>query len=219
LFLEKSISLKARVWNKSWRSKKQYFIHPFRLVFNWLFIKHVRFLLDDKSTVLEVGCGTASSLKMLKCKRVGIDFSRSAISLAKNNINLILAEACFLPFKNNVFNLSYAQGLIEHLSFEDRVKVINEMRRVSYAVVISVPKKGGLLHLAHRIFIKLRLKWIFADEKYFTEDELSSLLADFTSTKTQKFFHMTLIGYGLQSPLRRPNTKDSETQKRENQDT
>lgn len=60
-----------------WKNKNRYYYQELE--------KYVKFLIPEKSTVLEIGCGTGELLNAVKPSRgVGIDFSQEMIGIAKN---------------------------------------------------------------------------------------------------------------------------------------
>src|SRR3989344_361333 len=94
---------------------------------------------------LEIGSGTfflGQKLARMGAFVVGIDFSVNALHLAKfylaeekiKNYLLVCGDIAKMPFKDNVFDLLYGGGVIEH--FKDTVGVVKENHRVL--------KKGGV---------------------------------------------------------------------------
>jgi len=94
---------------------------------------------------LEIGCGTffvGQKLAKQGMFVVGIDYSLNALRLAKfylkqegiNNYFLVCGDITKMPFKNNVFDLLYGGGVIEH--FKDTAGVVKE----NYRVI----RKGGI---------------------------------------------------------------------------
>jgi ubiquinone/menaquinone biosynthesis C-methylase UbiE/uncharacterized protein YbaR (Trm112 family) len=88
---------------------------------------------------LEIGCGPffiGQELAKLGAFVVGIDYSINALKLAKfhlenekiTNYLLICGDITKMPFKDNVFDLLYGGGVIEH--FKDTVGVVRENYRV-----------------------------------------------------------------------------------------
>lgn len=88
---------------------------------------------------LEIGCGPAFFLQEIaqNCKLlIGIDFCSSALKIAKlmldkkrcKNYLLIQADILSMPIKDNVVDLIYGGGVIEH--FRETQKCVNELYRV-----------------------------------------------------------------------------------------
>lgn len=103
-------------------------------------------LHQEPRKILEVGCGSGSTLGLLK-KRfpnascVGIDRSASALSLAKeSNPGCIFVQGDAFDLSGfNGFDLVYSVGLIEHF---DRELALDIMRQKALTL-----KKGGALGL------------------------------------------------------------------------
>lgn len=96
-----------------------------------------------RQSILEVGCGSGTYLKMLEQKGYkcyGVDNSRPAITIARRNCkNVQLADIFHLPFKNNSIDIIFNQGVMEHFSGEEFDRILKEFSRVSKRVCIIVP--------------------------------------------------------------------------------
>lgn len=90
---------------------------------------------SDKNikTILEAGCGTGrwlNSLSKLNKKLFGLDFSIQMLRIAKSEISeteLVNADACYLPFNNNSFDMIFCINAIHH--FPDKKKFLSEVNR------------------------------------------------------------------------------------------
>jgi len=189
-----------RVWETFWRHQSL-MRRALRYLFNWFFV--LLFLVNElrgASTILEVGVGSGSLAgilaKKLKRKVVGIDVSIRSAQIARRSIeDVLVCDACYLPFKQGVFHLAYSQGLVEHLSRP--AAALSEMKLVSRRVVIAVPRCGGIFDLAHRFCYWIDLPWFWPDENYYTKDQLESLLGKtFTKSIVRSYFALDLVGYG-----------------------
>ena len=84
-------------------------------------------------TILEAGCGTGrwiSSLEEVSNKVFGLDYSFDMIKIPKtdkSNLNLVNADAVYIPFKDNFFDLIFCVNAIHH--FPDKGKFIAECKR------------------------------------------------------------------------------------------
>ena len=83
--------------------------------------------------VLEAGCGTGRWIQSLYDKNInvfGLDFSFDMLKIQQenySNLNIINADADFIPFKNNFFVLIFCVNAIHH--FPDKLKFIDEAKR------------------------------------------------------------------------------------------
>lgn len=72
----------------------------------------IKSFIKDKRTILDLGCGTGRTMKLLSSVRgelVGVDISRKMIEIAGNNgFNVVQASVLNLPFNNNCFNSIYS---------------------------------------------------------------------------------------------------------------
>jgi len=124
----------------------------------------------DHKNVLELGCGSGSFLKRLgktsDAHLVGVDTSPGALksafrkTRALKNIDLILADAHHLPFKNCSFDTVICCEVIEHLgapanALEELHRIIMEDARL----IISFPNYFAILYLLVRLMADISGKW------------------------------------------------------------
>ena len=84
-----------------------------------------------ESKILDVGCGAGLLLSILSqdAKAYGVDVSIKACEFSKSKkINVLQADACCLPLRDNYFNAVFALDLIEHI--EDELTVLKQIYRV-----------------------------------------------------------------------------------------
>ena len=100
--------------------------------------------LPNVHTSLEIGFGDGKWLKFLREQGIaayGIDILKNAaISLQGEGFSPVVADARFLPFKDDRFDLTYSFGVIEH--FEGTEMAISEHVRVTATggkIIITVP--------------------------------------------------------------------------------
>jgi len=101
----------------------------------------------NEKTVIEAGSGTGRILLRLAAegaKVILVDYSEIAINNAKKlfldkkqSANFVLADIINMPLNDEVADLTWNAGVLEHFSFSEQVKALKEMRRVT--------KKGGLI--------------------------------------------------------------------------
>jgi len=102
--------------------------------------------LSTKASILDVGTGTGSNLRLLKNLGFehisGVDNSDEAVRFcAEKSLGIVQkGDICNLPFENNSFDLVLATDVIEHI--DDDVKAVSELKRVLKPqgyMVIMVP--------------------------------------------------------------------------------
>lgn len=125
---------------------------------------------DHIKKVVEIGCGTGTFLKVLgktsDVYLVGVDFSSVALKSAfkrikaLKNIDLVLADAHHLPFKNYCFNTVICCEVIEHL--EDPANALEELHRIMMgdaSLIVSFPNYCAFLYLLVRLIADISRKW------------------------------------------------------------
>jgi len=110
-----------------------------------------KFILGDKISVLDVGCGTGVMSKYVAQKNIngtviGVDIDEKRVkenneANTYSNLTFQAADAYKLPFADNTFDLCFCRFMLMHLC--DPIRAIKEMARVT--------KKGGTV-LAHEGF-------------------------------------------------------------------
>lgn len=115
--------------------------------------RHSRFiasiLADQPERLLEVGTGSGTMsifLSSLGHDVTSIDNDQAVLSVAgktskafRGNVRFELADAFNLPYGEGDFDVAFSQGLLEHFSDEEIVRMLGEQFRVARAVVFSVP--------------------------------------------------------------------------------
>ena len=88
---------------------------------------------------LDIACGQGN-IEELAPQTVGLEFSINALKQAqkKGIKNLVLADAQYLPFIDNSFDIAISSGNLEH--FENPQKALLEMARVSKIQVLTAHK-------------------------------------------------------------------------------
>ncbi len=138
--------------------------------------------------VLEVGCGTATNLKLYHragCSVHGIDRSQSMLGIARTKLGegacLQLAEASNLPYQGGFFDLVIAMFLLHEMPNGIRPAVMDEMVRVT-------KQEGRILMIDfHPGPIRFPMGWIYKGIILFLErvagGEHFSNYRDFLSRK------------------------------------
>ena len=93
--------------------------------------------LKPESSILDVGCGTGLLFEYLSDKvkiSVGVDISKNILMEAKRKLKgedvfLIRADADYLPFPNEIFDVVFAITLLQNMPSPSMT--LREMRRVA----------------------------------------------------------------------------------------
>jgi len=115
----------------------------------------------DIDRVIDIGCADGEYLGMLSSQLnpsliIGLDLSKDELLLAKPhtihpNIDLILADAHYPPFRGGVFDLVFLKDLLHHL--DNPLKALHEFKRILRAgsvMVIIETRRNPLM----KIYIK-----------------------------------------------------------------
>jgi SAM-dependent methyltransferase len=123
--------------NKIWEKHAKFFVYE-----NLFepFVNHIR-LLKKKyrpKVCLDLACGDGRFLDVISENTIltlGVDISRIRLQRAKKrkntNIELVLADASCLPFRNSSFDGVFIIELLEHMSVRSRCIVLQETKRVT----------------------------------------------------------------------------------------
>jgi ubiquinone/menaquinone biosynthesis C-methylase UbiE len=113
-------------------------------------LKTMNGLLGPVSSVLDVGCGEGVSSCFAE-DSYGLDVRGSSYSRRRERF--VLADAQYLPFEANSFDLVYCWELLHHISWPARA--IEEMARVSRRLVLVVePNPSNLAMFAYACISK-----------------------------------------------------------------
>jgi SAM-dependent methyltransferase len=89
------------------------------------------------SKVLELGCGNGKTLQALLSAStiIALDFSSGAIASCSrhskfDNVGFVVGDARELPFISEAFDSVFCVHVLEHLSAEDRLLIVDEVNRV-----------------------------------------------------------------------------------------
>lgn len=144
---------------------------------------------SDSSLILEPGCGsglTSARLAKKGHKVVVLDISENALKTARQNfVNLKLpflgvkADICHMPFKNNIFDMVWNQGVIEH--FNNPEVVVREMFRLikqDGKLILYVPAFLSFLHITYFCLNALKLDklWPFDRQIFFKNSYLKKVM-------------------------------------------
>jgi len=134
-------------------------------LYTYNFIKSVSLLAPYRrgERVVDIGCGFGYLVHFLPSyvEAYGVDFSPSALTIAKNFRNLIevQTDAHNLPFKNESFDKLFCMNLTPHLlNLNKALKEFLRILKPNGLAVINFLNKYGLINIPYTIFnIKLGL--------------------------------------------------------------
>lgn len=93
--------------------------------------------------ILEIGCGVGRWIQITSKRNhvLGVDLSRSMIKIAKENCKkncfFIIADASFLPFKDNTFDLTITITILQHILNDRKFSMaLSEVARCSSSEVL-----------------------------------------------------------------------------------
>ncbi len=105
--------------------------------------------LEDEWLILDIGCGRISSLTGVEkgAYRVGLDNYKPYILKIKESSThnaYVLGDARALPFKSNSFDCAVATEILEHLTKQDGLRMIEDIERVVKKRIIMTTPNGFL---------------------------------------------------------------------------
>jgi ubiquinone/menaquinone biosynthesis C-methylase UbiE len=130
--------------------------------------------------VLDIGCGLGYDLQYLTIQLgiepYGCDLLKS---LESRKFNFVIADASYLPFKEDIFDIAYSLGTIEHT--KRTYDCVSESFRVvknKGAVLHTVPNFFSLHSLLARPLLKILGKWRIGLERSFSLASLHKMFKD-----------------------------------------
>lgn len=138
--------IKERIWEKSWNdiNKTVYsnknIISRVGFFFQKMSIKKIldKISLNRNAKIIDVGCGSGKSLSYFRefgfDNSIGIDISLNALKNCEKvgfriNKDVFLMDISKTKFKNDSFDLVFAEGLLEH--YKDFTYLAKEIARLS----------------------------------------------------------------------------------------
>jgi ubiquinone/menaquinone biosynthesis C-methylase UbiE len=147
-----------------------------------------------KGKILEAGCGSGMILKELRNDYIcyGCDNSEQSLKVARENCDdLKLCDIRKLPYEDKEFELVFNQGVMEHFSEREFVKILKEMKRVGKKVLIIVPSNYSIFKLFN-VFDKnqrfINKKWL--------ENILRKQLRNVRVKYLSQTFFFSIAGWG-----------------------
>ncbi len=160
-------------------------------------IEHLRGFIDNRMSVLDVGCGTGRHLALLRDRvriGVGVDYERAYLIDAAHRtgtgtIHFVAADAARLPLR-----MPFDAGICMTNTWgtmSDKVAVVQEMRRcvpdpgrrlVSVFSERSVRARREWYRRFGHAVVEETSEWLMTDgglrSEHFTQDRLRSLIGD-----------------------------------------
>lgn len=185
------------IWDNIWGKDTKYNTSKFRKRTSEKVERITNKSNFNNSNILEIGCGDGLVLEKFSeiyndINTTGIDISEYAIKSAINkkikNSSFEIGDARNLKINDNIYDLVYSIGLIEHFKeFEDVMKCIEEKKRVlkkGGIAVIMVPNKLSFGRTQRKILESLN-KWPFGFQQEFSPRELKKMMEDAGFTNIQ----------------------------------
>jgi len=151
------------------------------------FEKALELIPDGIDTILDLGCGNGSFLRLLADKKItgiGLERSRTAVSQIKAHVMnfAVLGDLAKIPVRSGLVPLVSCLEVLEHLPAEAYDASIKEISRVAERyILISVPLGEK------RVFLKCPNCGCRFNPTYhfnvFTENTLTTLFQDFKLVK------------------------------------
>jgi ubiquinone/menaquinone biosynthesis C-methylase UbiE len=161
------------------------------------------------SKVLEMGCG--SGLVSLELAKNGaqvslLDISENVLNIAENYfnknsqviINKYPENALNNTVENNLFDLTWNAGVLEHFSNDDICKFISEMYRVTKPggkIIILVPNKLCFPFQIMQFYLKITNKWRYGYENDISPFRLRKLIKKLEYKNFEIFAYNVVSGF------------------------
>ncbi len=173
--------------------------------------------LEEPIKILEFGCGTSyinySLSKNFKISKItGIDFNSGLIKLSESTLNNVkcdkelICNSFFNVKLNELYDLVHSQGVVEHFSKDDRIKLLklhyDATKNGGYCIIFA-PTPTLTYRFIRRVN-ELLGTWIFHDETPISKEDLiyeaKSVGFEVISTSTFWKYFVTETGVLLKKP-------------------
>jgi len=151
--------------------------------------------------ILDVGCGTAQTDVALakvigQAFIVGTDFSAEALRIAKQrsnqegvSLNLVMCDVCHLPFRKDVFDVIFSEGVSEHVfKVEVLFAEVKRVLKMGELFIISVPNGISPGDLIWRELLTFKGEWIYGPEHAYAPWQVTRLLHRHNFTCASSFY-------------------------------
>ncbi len=137
--------------------------------------------------ILEVGCGSGTlsvfmshlgnDVTAVDRDEVVLDRAVKASRSLNGNVKFVKADAFNLPFRDKEFDVAFSQGVVEHFSDGDMLKLLREQLRVAKKVFFSVPNKA----YKHKDF---------GNERLMTKEQWEKILSGFNIFVSESYYRV-----------------------------
>lgn len=147
-----------------------------------MFASKILSMSGPVKSVLELGCGTASTLSVIQqmtgARCVGVDRSAEGVAIANKrhpNITVEVGDIFDLKYEKESFDLVYSVGLFEHFTKDEQRKLLEIHGSMARKYVAMMVPANGLL-MNSILFVNKRIRGktgTWADEEVFSPRLLS----------------------------------------------
>ena len=203
---EKIAMTTPKQWDNQWENIFQHYQQDTRHAY------YIRAILNaNEHKLLEIGAGSFRDMAKLNSWNIncdGIDYSKKAVELAKNQFPQFASkikqmDAFNIDVQDKLYDFTFHNGLWVYFSDKDIIRLVNEQARITKRrMVVTV-------HNAHNqefieYFEKLSENDALYKIRFFKKDEIMSLMEQTCSRVTvipvgkgKKYFEDDLINLGL----------------------
>ncbi len=190
---------KKNDWDVFWKTKHK-LISIFRTYFDNQYISMLKKITRLTGKILETGSGTAYCSSKIAdetdAKVYALDYSKTTRKYWINKkVNYVLADAFNTKFDDNMFDLVWNAGLLEHFEDDKQIKMLKEMKRIT--------KIGGIvcIFVPSILDITAQLQ-IYGKENVYSKTKLEShlKLIGLSNVKSKIMFKtlgMFIVGWGI----------------------
>jgi demethylmenaquinone methyltransferase/2-methoxy-6-polyprenyl-1,4-benzoquinol methylase len=129
-------------------------------------------LINDKSLILDLGCGTGFITEKLG-NAVGIDYSIEMLKLCPENLRVACADASNLPFRDESFDCVFSLTVMQDINnIKSAIAEIKRVLKPNGKIILSVLNKKRIKKiraLLKKEFKNLREKENYNDVVFFTQ--------------------------------------------------
>ncbi len=167
---------------------------------DFLYKKRLLSPQEKRQLVLDIGCQRGKDLiTFLKDREdlhiIGLDLKD--YGLRQNNFNLVIGDASYLPFAEDVFDISTSIGVFEHIvPIEELAKAVYEINRVSKSFLAVMPSINTIIepHIT-QFFWQLKDKnkkkaYPGPGPLIHMSDEAWSAFSGFREAETLRYWHV-----------------------------